>query len=174
MPKITKENFVKTVEERAKLEGITEKDAFKEIVKDEITQTNKWVETPTDVNEELMDEQGARDPNKRIYYIKKPNGEIDFHICDKGVQINKKKEHVIDVFPLSCHREGLSKIDGSCIVCMEFATKICSKCKIAHYCEREHQRDDWKRHKKLCGILKSYANNSDGVYDANDDDDVDR
>jgi hypothetical protein len=28
--------------------------------------------------------------------------------------------------------------------------KVCSGCKIAVYCDRDHQKGDWKRHKLLC------------------------
>ena len=29
--------------------------------------------------------------------------------------------------------------------------KICSRCKKIRYCSREHQKSDWKQHKKICG-----------------------
>ena len=30
---------------------------------------------------------------------------------------------------------------------------LCTKCRKAHYCGREHQKIDWKRHKELCPLL---------------------
>ena len=30
----------------------------------------------------------------------------------------------------------------------------CSKCKEARYCSREHQVEDWKTHKRVCGNRK--------------------
>jgi len=35
-----------------------------------------------------------------------------------------------------------------CAVCNKPATKQCSRCKSTFYCSAEHQRSDWKRHKK--------------------------
>lgn len=36
-----------------------------------------------------------------------------------------------------------------CVVCQKEATKKCSRCKSTWYCSVEHQKQDWKRHKKL-------------------------
>lgn len=33
--------------------------------------------------------------------------------------------------------------------------KSCGRCKVAHYCSREHQRSDWKSHKKWCEEAQS-------------------
>ena len=38
----------------------------------------------------------------------------------------------------------------TCNVCGKEATKFCSKCKLIYYCCVEHQRSDWKNHKKTC------------------------
>jgi len=38
-----------------------------------------------------------------------------------------------------------------CGVCAEPADKLCVICKSIYYCCREHQKQDWKRHKKECG-----------------------
>jgi hypothetical protein len=35
--------------------------------------------------------------------------------------------------------------------CNEGADKTCSKCRSAHYCNADHQKQDWKSHKKVCG-----------------------
>jgi hypothetical protein len=37
-----------------------------------------------------------------------------------------------------------------CALCQEAATKRCSRCKTVWYCSTEHQRTDWKNHKKEC------------------------
>lgn len=39
---------------------------------------------------------------------------------------------------------------GPCAVCQADAVQCCSKCKSAYYCSRQHQKDDWKRHKGQC------------------------
>jgi len=36
--------------------------------------------------------------------------------------------------------------------CHEIGTKACSNCRIARYCSKEHQKIDWKFHKKICGL----------------------
>lgn len=35
--------------------------------------------------------------------------------------------------------------------CNEVATKACARCRSAHYCSADHQKQDWKLHKKVCG-----------------------
>ena len=39
---------------------------------------------------------------------------------------------------------------GFCELCFKAATTNCSRCKKTFYCSREHQREDWKNHKKSC------------------------
>ena len=43
-------------------------------------------------------------------------------------------------------------IKKTCNFCGKDATKICSKCNIVYYCNRDCQRNDWKTHKKDCKI----------------------
>ncbi|KAL1117654.1 hypothetical protein AAG570_003969 [Ranatra chinensis] len=38
----------------------------------------------------------------------------------------------------------------ACIVCGQEATSVCSNCKNAAYCSKEHQKSDWKNHKTCC------------------------
>jgi hypothetical protein len=40
-----------------------------------------------------------------------------------------------------------------CGICSNPADKLCGICKSIYYCCREHQTEDWKRHKKECGKL---------------------
>ena len=49
---------------------------------------------------------------------------------------------------------GNSKVaegENICAVCKSSCTLSCSRCKTAHYCSREHQREHWKKHKRVCG-----------------------
>ena len=49
---------------------------------------------------------------------------------------------------------GNSKVaegENICAVCKRSCTLSCSRCKTAHYCSREHQREHWKKHKHVCG-----------------------
>ncbi len=41
-----------------------------------------------------------------------------------------------------------------CKVCGETGkTKRCGRCKVVAYCGKEHQKADWKVHKKICASL---------------------
>ncbi|KAH8922940.1 hypothetical protein BT69DRAFT_1281830 [Atractiella rhizophila] len=40
---------------------------------------------------------------------------------------------------------------NNCRVCSELSTMRCGKCKVAPYCSKEHQREDWPQHRKECG-----------------------
>ncbi|CAH1970636.1 unnamed protein product [Acanthoscelides obtectus] len=42
-----------------------------------------------------------------------------------------------------------------CRVCGCYASKKCSRCRVADYCSRTHQVHDWKYHKKECGSILS-------------------
>jgi hypothetical protein len=48
-------------------------------------------------------------------------------------------------------RKDFKKDKKICGVCAEPAEKLCVICKSIYYCCREHQKQDWKRHKKECG-----------------------
>jgi hypothetical protein len=46
---------------------------------------------------------------------------------------------------------------GFCFSCYKFIAKkvsVCSKCKLAKYCDINCQKDDWKRHKPFCGLIE--------------------
>ncbi|VEN52368.1 unnamed protein product [Callosobruchus maculatus] len=42
-----------------------------------------------------------------------------------------------------------------CRLCGCFASKKCSRCRVADYCSRQHQVADWKQHKTECGSVFS-------------------
>ena len=47
--------------------------------------------------------------------------------------------------------------------CSEAATQKCAACGTLGYCSREHQRSDWKTHKKECQrIVKAAAASGEG------------
>ena len=48
--------------------------------------------------------------------------------------------------------------------CSEAAKLKCAACKSLGYCSREHQRSDWKVHKKVCQrIVKAEAASGEGA-----------
>jgi hypothetical protein len=48
--------------------------------------------------------------------------------------------------------------------CSEAAKRKCAACKSVGYCSREHQRSDWKAHKKVCQrIVKAEAASGEGA-----------
>lgn len=44
----------------------------------------------------------------------------------------------------------VSKADTRCAVCETPCADACSGCQKVFYCDREHQKQDWKRHKREC------------------------
>jgi hypothetical protein len=47
-----------------------------------------------------------------------------------------------------------SKIIPTCNICHKSeGAKLCQKCKTIAYCGKEHQKEDWKAHKKVCASL---------------------
>lgn len=55
--------------------------------------------------------------------------------------------------------------------CSQPGTKTCSRCKKVSYCSKEHQREHWKVHKKVCGKAKK---KSDTVFSQSDEPQVTR
>lgn len=51
-----------------------------------------------------------------------------------------------------------------CRVCNNAADKTCSACHSVSYCSLEHQRKDWKEHKKSCRIYVIKKNDVLGRY----------
>ena len=59
----------------------------------------------------------------------------------------------------------LPKAEYPCAVCGEEARSRCSRCSGVRYCSREHQAQDWKRHKKVCrDAAKAAAADVPGSY----------
>ncbi len=44
-----------------------------------------------------------------------------------------------------------------CQVCSKPSNQICDQCKIIHYCNVDHQKEDWKLHKTYCKRLSQCA-----------------
>lgn len=42
-------------------------------------------------------------------------------------------------------------MSNKCAICKTPASKNCSKCKAAFYCNVTHQKADWPTHKLVCG-----------------------
>lgn len=52
-----------------------------------------------------------------------------------------------------------------CVVCQKPAIQCCSGCNQAYYCDREHQKIDWKRgHKNNCSPYKIISNETLGRH----------
>ena len=45
-----------------------------------------------------------------------------------------------------------------CFVCKKAAKDKCADCLVTRYCCREHQHQDWKQHKHICGRLQEEVN----------------
>lgn len=54
--------------------------------------------------------------------------------------------------------------ETKCEVCQKPASNRCSGCHFVHYCSREHQKSDWKQHKKFCKPFKVYADDTSGKH----------
>lgn len=51
-------------------------------------------------------------------------------------------------------RSGMARMVLVCAVCdKREGAKVCQRCKVSAYCGKEHQKADWKAHKKICASL---------------------
>jgi hypothetical protein len=57
----------------------------------------------------------------------------------------------------------------SCLVCLEVLQQplLCTGCRVAIYCSKEHQRQDWPRHKSVCSRRPGGATKSDRLGASN-------
>ncbi|TDL14592.1 hypothetical protein BD410DRAFT_797085 [Rickenella mellea] len=42
-----------------------------------------------------------------------------------------------------------------CAVCETMSTQRCSRCALSYYCSKEHQKQDWQNHKRVCHVSMS-------------------
>ena len=83
----------------------------------------------------------------RLTYMIAGYGDDDDHPTLDIVRGDIATDHVVfQDLPIS------QSILKECDFCGESLDKVelCSKCRVAMYCSRECQREDWKRHKSLC------------------------
>jgi hypothetical protein len=50
------------------------------------------------------------------------------------------------------------EIHRTCVICKAKCTTICSKCKTVYYCGKEHQLQDWPKHKVICELMHDETN----------------
>ncbi|KAK2574936.1 hypothetical protein KPH14_008703 [Odynerus spinipes] len=53
---------------------------------------------------------------------------------------------------------------GECPICGKHATLKCSGCRRSFYCSKEHQKEDWPRHKLICHAWEIEENEELGRY----------
>ena len=56
------------------------------------------------------------------------------------------------------------EVKGACAVCKKEAALRCSNCKGQFYCTKDHQRDDWQRHKSTCRAWEIKENSELGKH----------
>ncbi|KAH7110451.1 hypothetical protein EDB81DRAFT_927018 [Dactylonectria macrodidyma] len=80
-------------------------------------------------------------------------------VCGKGqceIQIRKQVEDMMSVVVREGQGRGASESSASmeimsCKICGKTeATNRCGRCKVVAYCGKEHQKADWKVHRKIC------------------------
>ncbi|XP_015178450.1 PREDICTED: protein msta, isoform B-like isoform X1 [Polistes dominula] len=54
--------------------------------------------------------------------------------------------------------------EGECSVCGKSAKLKCSDCRRSFYCNKEHQKEDWPRHKSICHAWEIKENEEVGRY----------
>lgn len=56
---------------------------------------------------------------------------------------------------IAADKKTLKKLTKHCEICGILSSKCCPTCKSAYYCCAEHQKQDWKIHKKYCQTIYS-------------------
>jgi hypothetical protein len=120
---------------------------------------NKPSMTDTEFQELKLDALSKNKPNLRIHIVIKSSNDdnninndkfIDFIVAKQGRAPYNEDGHKTYIYPLAFHREATSFGGKACIKCYKESKTICSLCKTAYYCCKEHQKEDWNRHKPLC------------------------
>jgi hypothetical protein len=85
-------------------------------------------------------------------------------VCDKSECEMRTRQEIQDLMAkITAEVQGVDGRAGKlrsaveilpCKVCGELEkTKRCGRCKVVAYCGKEHQKADWKEHKKVCASL---------------------
>lgn len=82
-------------------------------------------------------------------------GHIHIFFCLEEVPLDDpilfKIRNRMDELRCSDRAEQRSFLDKTCVACgKQTGTKTCARCRRVHYCGRECQACDWKRHKPTC------------------------
>ena len=84
-------------------------------------------------------------------------------VCNKSECEMRTRKQIQDMMALVM-AEGQGVEEGArgsgnapeilpCRVCGETKTMKCAQCKVVAYCGKEHQKADWKVHKRVCALL---------------------
>jgi len=84
-------------------------------------------------------------------------------VCEKEECEEKLRGEISDMMRIIMGEDGASALENDvqrevtgvgCRVCGKTEkTRKCARCKVVTYCGREHQREDWRVHKNVCGLL---------------------
>ncbi|EFQ85513.1 hypothetical protein CFE70_007784 [Pyrenophora teres f. teres 0-1] len=99
-------------------------------------------------------EDGEDGPLVRIYVIplcKKPDCLRMATFINEDIMDRTLEEQKAQVAP-----------GKQCPCGISVGTMACAKCRVASYCGREHQKRDYKDHKKICYVLQSMREMSEG------------
>lgn len=104
---------------------------------------------PTDSYSNLQDPSNPRIEYIAIGYCGNPKCMLDIK---EEIYHENLKEEAREWE--AAHPEEDERKPGKCGVCEKVeGTKFCNKCKVTAYCGKEHQKGDWKVHKKVCAKL---------------------
>eukprot|EP01040_Poterioochromonas_malhamensis_P014463 gene14463-16008_t len=78
----------------------------------------------------------------------------DLHIHVRYYSLPSDVDHFFDNLASNWLDGARCKVCGKALAFDGTALMQCSQCKNVHYCSKEHQKQDWKSHKKYCIIHK--------------------